>query len=324
MKTHKSIIFIILHFFVLNSANSETIKSIRIFNYPVEEIYLINNPISGGISWGSTYEEACKLMGDKFFWGVVLSKSELPACYTQPSFNMIIGADTWFCADGSISYFNVPHSFCNDYISCPDNSWILSKDKSMCTRDETCIPDPTTVSEEKMLAAIAYGESHWSNDYEEMAGIASAVLRRMDAKGYKTINELILNDSNFAYAADAKSKNERYYNVMCNINSNGIDMAYKAAQNALNGGPDYSNGACYWDGVDLKVNGKQAYRYKFGFKILNEEHNVLSVVEPAPFKKKGRNGKFYGYTYISTAGHNKTIFWKLSNEFIAAGGKQCI
>lgn len=54
-----------------------------------------------------------------------------------------------------------------------------------------CIPDPQNVSEEQLLAAIAYGESHWSNIYEEMAAIASATLRSKEAKHYKTINELV-------------------------------------------------------------------------------------------------------------------------------------
>lgn len=53
-------------------------------------------------------------------------------------------------------------------------------------------------------------------------------------------------------------------------------------------------------------------------------HNILSVAEPPSLKRRGFNGKFYEYTYISTSGINKTIFWKLSNEFLATGGKQCI
>ncbi|KGP62434.1 hypothetical protein EP47_06685 [Legionella norrlandica] len=75
-----------------------------------------------------------------------------------------------------------------------------STDKSICTRENRpCIPDPDSVSEEQLLAAVADGESHWSNDYEEMAGIASATLRRMKAYGYKSVSELISKDPNFAY-----------------------------------------------------------------------------------------------------------------------------
>ncbi|WP_367607166.1 hypothetical protein [Legionella sp. W05-934-2] len=111
---------------------------------------------------------------------------------------MIIGADTWFCANGSISYFNKPDNFCDDFPSCPDQSWTLAADKSTCTRENRpCIRDPDNVSEEPLLAAVAYAESHWSNHYEEMAGIASATLRRMKAYGYKSVSELISKDPNF-------------------------------------------------------------------------------------------------------------------------------
>jgi len=310
--------------FEVHNTNGAITKSISIFNFPVEAIYLINNPKTGDISWGQDYKEACKKMGDEFFWGTVPSKNENPACYTLPSYNMIIGADTWFCADGSISYYNVPHNFCNDFLSCPDKSWTLSSDKLTCYKEDlTCIPDPENASEEQLLAAIAYGESHWSNNYEEMAAIASATLRRKKAKGFKTINELVTEDKNFSYATSNKN-NQRYYNVMCFVNSKGVDLASKAAQNALSGGFDYSNGACFWDGIDLKANGKLAYRYLRGFRFSQNEHNILSVTEPPLYKRKGSNGRYYGFTYISTAGHGKSIFWKLSNEFLAAGGTQCI
>jgi len=157
-----------------------------------------------------------------------------------------------------------------------------------------------------------------------MAAIASATVRRKDAKGLKTVNELIIKDKSFSYATSNKKINERYYNIMCSVNSNGVDLAYKAAQNALNSGYDYSNGACFWDGVDLKTNGSLAYRYVLGFRFSQEEHNILSVVEPPLYERRGTNGKYYGFTYISTAAHGKSIFWKLSNEFLAAGGTQCI
>lgn len=142
--------------------------------------------------------------------------------------------------------------------------------------------------------------------------------------GYKTVNELILKGRNFSYATAAKMKNERYFNLMCNIKSPGVDMAYEAARNALDGGYDYSNGGCFWDGVDLKAYGENAYRYQVGFKISDEKHNVLSVSEPLLIRQEGRKGKYYSYTYESTAGHNKTIFWKLSDDFLTAGGgSQC-
>lgn len=257
--------------------------------------------------------------------GVVPSKNEKPACYSSTSYNMVIGADTWYCSDGTNAYFNVPHNYCLNFIVCPDASWTLSENKEYCIRqDLPCIPDPENISEEQALAALAYGESHWSNDYKEMAGIASAARRRMKAMGFKSINELILKDKNFAYATAPKIRNERYYNIICGIDSPGVELAYKASRNALNDGTDYSNGACFWDGVDLKVNGENAYRYKARFKLANKNHNVLSVIEPPPLQRRGKNNKYFEYTYISTSGINKTIFWKYTKEALEAGETQCI
>ncbi|HDV5730164.1 TPA: hypothetical protein RJD65_001158 [Legionella pneumophila] len=326
-----SLLILFFNALAIPKAYSEITSPHKVFNYSVEAIYLIVVPNSnGGISWGYSYEGACKMLGDDYFWGIVPSKSVSPACYTLPSLNMIIGTDSWFCADGSISYFNTPAHFCSDTFECPDGSWVLSTDKSICEREDLpCIPDPQNVSEEQLLAAIAYGESHWSNIYEEMAAIASATLRSKEAKHYKTINELVKKSPNFSYVTshpdDPKRRNERYYNVMCSIDSKGVDLAYKAAQNALNHGIDYSNGACFWDGLDLKAKGTQAYRYLQGFKISQKEHNVLGVDEPPLLNKKGAKGKIYNFTYVSTAGIGKSIFWKLSDDFLVAwGGKQCI
>jgi hypothetical protein len=48
-------------------------------------------------------------------------------------------------------------------------------------KKDPCWEDIDAVSEEKLLAAIAYGESHWTNNREEMFAIASATIRRRDA-----------------------------------------------------------------------------------------------------------------------------------------------
>ncbi|WBA06772.1 hypothetical protein LpnH3D14_02599 [Legionella pneumophila] len=321
------VFFVLIFLFSLLSSNaySEKVNSISLFTYPVEAIYIINNPRTGEMVIGSDYHGACNLLGEQYFWGVVPSKNEKPACYSSTSYNMVIGADTWYCSDGTNAYFNVPHNYCLNFIVCPDASWTLSENKEYCIRqDLPCIPDPENISEEQALAALAYGESHWSNDYKEMAGIASAARRRMKAMGFKSINELILKDKNFAYATDPKIRNERYYNIICGIDSPGVELAYKASRNALNDGTDYSNGACFWDGVDLKVNGENAYRYKARFKLANKNHNVLSVIEPPPLQRRGKNNKYFEYTYISTSGINKTIFWKYTKEALEAGETQCI
>ena len=48
--------------------------------------------------------------------------------------------------------------------------------------------DIDSISEEKLLAAISYGESSINDDYEEMAGIAFAILRRRDAANKTTVH----------------------------------------------------------------------------------------------------------------------------------------
>lgn len=317
-------VLIVLFSFFSDDVHSEMVNSISIWTYPLEAIYIINHPRTGEMVIGSDYHGACELLGEQYFWGVVPSKYDKPACYSKTSYNMVIGADTWYCSDGTNAYFNIPHNYCLNFAGCPDASWTLSEDSKYCTRDLPCIPDPETVSEEQALAALAYGESHWSNNYKEMAGIASAARRRMKAMGFKSINELILKDKNFAYATDPKTRNERYYNIMCGMDSKGVDLAYKASRNALNEGRDYSNGGCFWDGVDLKIYGANAYRYKARFKLAIKKHNVLSVIEPPPLKRRGRNNKYFEYTYISTSGINKTIFWKYTKEALEAGETQCI
>lgn len=52
----------VLMFLIIFSSEvfAESTKPVTVFNYPVEAIYLINNPKDGDISWGHDYEEACK------------------------------------------------------------------------------------------------------------------------------------------------------------------------------------------------------------------------------------------------------------------------
>lgn len=95
---------------------------------------------------------------------------------------------------------------------------------------------------------------------------------------------------------------------------------YSAVLNALDpNGTDYANGGCFWDGNDLKTVGSKHYHYKKGYKFMNPTHDVLNVGDSAPAGKQGRNGP-YDYTYESTAGYGKTVFWKYTQEFMNAEG----
>lgn len=224
------------------------------------------------------------------------------------------------CADGS---FKIPSAWCNEPIAlCPNSSWTLSEDKKTCFRsDDACWKDIENVSEVKLLAAMAYGESHWSNVYEEMAGIASAIVRKRDALHFVSVNELVQMKRRFSYVV--YNKNERFVKVMCGNEAN-FKKTYEAATNALNHGTDYSNGACYWDGYDLKISGTNHDKYIAGFRYSDPSHNIFSTPEPPHIMKKGRRGIMYDTTYLSTITQGKTVFWKLDENYTKAKGeKQC-
>ncbi|PZX25393.1 hypothetical protein C7416_108133 [Cupriavidus phytorum] len=54
-------------------------------------------------------------------------------------------------------------------------------------------------SEERLLAAIAYGESSTRDQYEEMAALASVMVRQMKARGYASIDAFTSKDKNFSF-----------------------------------------------------------------------------------------------------------------------------
>jgi len=86
------------------------------------------------------------------------------------------------CADGSLKR-PINSGRCDIPVSsCPNSTWTLSEDKQTCWRPEgSCWKDTENISELKLLAAIAYGEASVDGIYEEMAGIASATIRKRDA-----------------------------------------------------------------------------------------------------------------------------------------------
>ena len=226
------------------------------------------------------------------------------------------------CSDGSL-VIPIHQNRCSEQITvCPNPSWVLSADKQHCYRKEqACWQDLSRVSEVKLLAAIAYGEAHWSNVYEEIAGIASAIIRRRDAEGFESVNFLVKKKRHFSYVV--YNKNERFVQLMCGDKKH-FKKAYDAANNALNYGIDYANGGCYWDGYDLKTSGVKHYKYRQGFRYSNPSHNIFSAPEPSHIKVKGNKGSYYDTIYISTAAQGKTIFWKLDKKFLEGEGvKQC-
>ncbi len=108
-----------------------------------------------------------------------------------------------------------------------------------------------------LLAATASGEASNDNVYEEMAAIANVIVRQSKARSVSL--KVLLGPANtYAFAA-SNGGNERFRALKkassAKLESDkGMKDALKAAQNALNGGTDYFNGAYFWDGVDLKAN----------------------------------------------------------------------
>ncbi|HDU5254623.1 TPA: hypothetical protein RFU81_005125, partial [Klebsiella pneumoniae subsp. pneumoniae] len=111
--------------------------------------------------------------------------------------------------------------------------------------------------EERLLAAMAYGEASASNDANELKALASVLVRQRDARGYATMKEFIDGEPSYSYVVgDGNAKYKKFNKAKDEDISNdtGMSNALTAAKNALSDGPDLSNGAYFWDGADIKSN----------------------------------------------------------------------
>jgi hypothetical protein len=189
-------------------------------------------------------------------------------------------------------------------------------------------------ADEELLAAVSYGEASVLDVFEEMAAIASVIVRQRDARN-TTLKALLSSSSTFAFAAsDGNPRVEAFRKAKPAVRCArpGMMRAIKAAKNALGKGMDYSNGAYFWDGVDIKTNYKAHPKVRAGVHITKAEHNVVGIedfaVDVTTYWKVLKDGKMvdggkrghYTYTYESTAGFGKTIFWKYGDDFLKATG----
>ena len=302
---------------ITTSIQAETIPSIGVVNYKNDLAYLINGPVT---VVGSNYEEACsKLAAYGYVWKIIPSKNVNPQCYS-PYDNVLLGADTWYCADGSLAYYNVPWWLCSaSFNTCPNPTWTLSSDGLSCSRpSSSCSETPATVSELKLLAALVYGEASVNSGFEEKAAIANSVIRFRNSYGFTTVNQLIAKKP--YYSAAVHDKVIRYRLVMCSDVATEYPELYEAVSNALDpNGVDYANGGCFWDGNDLAIKGSKHKHYKKGYMFTDPLHDVFSIGNSAP-----SGDSDYDYTYESTAGYGQTVFWKYTQDFMDAEGvKQC-
>lgn len=299
---------------------AETIPSILVNNYKNAPAYIMNIPV---VVVGSNYEDACNQLGAYGYeWKIVPTTNANSACYS-PTGNIRIGADTWYCADGTLAYYNIPWWSCSGFNACKTPAWTLSSDGRFCSRpNPICSATASTAPESQLLAAIVYGEASVNSTFEEKAAIANAIIRKRNAMGYASVNELVTKKK--YYSAAVKNNNIRYRLALCA----NIQIEYPeldaAVQNALDpNGIDYANGGCYWDGLDLKTLGSKQLHYMQGYIFTDPLHDVLFIGDTPPMNIQGDRAT-YNYTYESTAGYGSTVFWKLTNEFMTGQGvKQC-
>lgn len=192
----------------------------------------------------------------------------------------------------------------------------------------------------RLLAAIAYGEASTTNDPQEIGGIAFAVANRCRAWNGKTVAELRAADPNYSYAWDGS--NARFNKLMRTPDSEidlnpGMKLAVDWAQKALAGdGPDPSNGAFWWDGLDFKTNYANHPKVRDGFKWGTPSDNIFNVAgkrrevivrwkirnkKTGKIVEGGERGR-YDSVWVSTAAHGSTIFWLHNPDYLkATGGK---
>lgn len=182
---------------------------------------------------------------------------------------------------------------------------------------------------------MAYGEASVADVKDEIYAIASVLVRQRDARGYASILNLASEDATFSFVV--RDGNVRYKKLMdaseADIKADkGMSFGLDAAKNALANGPDLSNGAYFWDGLDIKTNYSGHFKVRHGIKFTKTEHNIYNIKDSTKLviltknvvkKKKGvvisttvvEVGR-YDHIYESTAAYGGTIFWKQNEEYM--------
>lgn len=189
--------------------------------------------------------------------------------------------------------------------------------------------------EVRLLAAVAYGEASTGNVYEEMAAIANVLARQRAARGYADMRSFMSTDRDFAYAAhDGNRRFRRFQRASADdiAADPGMSAALRAARNALSpAGIDYSNGAYFWDGADIRSNYEGHSKVQRGIRFSDPAHNIYAIQEKDVPKEHwltnaaGQKIRLRGrwdYVYESTAAYGGTIFWRLNPDFVQATGNR--
>lgn len=189
-------------------------------------------------------------------------------------------------------------------------------------------------AETKLLASMAYGESSAQNVADEMSALASVLVRQRNARGYTSMADFTKGERTFSYVTS--DKNPRYNKMIKATDAAirkdaGMSMAIAAAESALKGGPDKSNGAYFWDGGDIKTHYDTHFKVGVGIKFTDPSHNIYGIAESTDLHvktkvvKKRVNGKIetkteevgrYDHVYDSTTAIGGTIFWKNNDDYM--------
>lgn len=196
----------------------------------------------------------------------------------------------------------------------------------------TGLPTPAYSDDVLLLAGVVYGEASTQNVYEEMAAIANVLVRQQKARN-TTLALLLGSNSTFAYAASDSNQRTAAFRKASpdqRAKDTGMSYALKAAVNAIGNGKDYSNGAYFWDGADLKSNYDNHPKVKQGIKFTDPSHNIYNIketsVDVTTYWQITKNGKLvngekrgsYTYVFESTAAYGGTVFWKYGDDFLKA------
>src|SRR5690606_7045456 len=121
-----------------------------------------------------------------------------------------------------------------------------------------------------------------ANDHDELFALASVLVRQRDARGYTSMAAFTKGEPSYSYVIG--DGNPRY-NKMAKASESairkdvGMSLAIAAAENALKGGADFSNGAYFWDGGDIKTNYAKHFKVRHGIKFTDPAHNVYDIKE---------------------------------------------
>jgi RHS repeat-associated protein len=153
-------------------------------------------------------------------------------------------------------------------------------------------------------AEVLYAESSNSGSVDEVAGIYSVLENRAKYEG-TTVKEQMTNEKGIR---GAKIEARKRYTSEQGLAADEKRKTVRAGLiRAVLEEKDYSNGAFYWDGTDLK----NTSRYSTSYMFTDKSHDIYNL--GSKYKSEtGLDNTSWKYRYQSTAAIGKTTFSKLN------------